>query len=523
MDKRRLSFIVVLSVFSIFFLIALQLYWINISVETQRQKFDQTVMDVMENVVRKIEKEEAITRVSSVILDENQFSQISFNDTVLNLKDGLIKANQFIESQNQVKTKTDELSLKFTKPEFNDSTFYFIRETKKNVLSSSVNTVYPDNDSFLQSEIKKKASLISNVVNEWALFSVNRNFEERIGYDLIDSLFYKELRAKGIKTDYVVDILDSETHSLSFSEDKDFDGALKNTPYSFQLFPNGFMESDALLIYFPNQDNYLIRNSWKVLLVSLLLICILIYLFYSSIATIYKQKKLSQVKNDFISNMTHEFKTPISTISLACEALGDNSIELDKSLKDSYLSMIKDENKRLAILVDNVLKSAAWDSSSLKLDIKKKNLHNIISEVIKNFEIQINNRGGSLNLNLNATNDSVLVDEVHMSNVIFNLLDNANKYSPEPPKIEVATINNKEDILLSIKDEGIGISKQEQKKIFDRFYRVSTGNIHDVKGFGLGLNYVKRIIDLHSGNIELESQKGKGTNIIIKLENHGKK
>tara|TARA_R110002072_G_scaffold188947_7_gene345772 strand:- start:1060 stop:1617 length:558 start_codon:yes stop_codon:yes gene_type:complete len=185
--------------------------------------------------------------------------------------------------------------------------------------------------------------------------------------------------------------------------------------------------------------------------------------------------------------------------------------------------MIKDENKRLAILVDNVLKSAAWDSSSLKLDIKKKNLHNIISEVIKNFEIQINNRGGSLNLNLNATNDSVLVDEVHMSNVIFNLLDNANKYSPEPPKIEVATINNKEDILLSIKDEGIGISKQEQKKIFDRFYRVSTGNIHDVKGFGLGLNYVKRIIDLHSGNIELESQKGKGTNIIIKLENHGKK
>ena len=283
------------------------------------------------------------------------------------------------------------------------------------------------------------------------------------------------------------------------------------------------MESDALLIYFPNQDNYLIRNSWKVLLVSLLLICILIYLFYSSIATIYKQKKLSQVKNDFISNMTHEFKTPISTISLACEALGDNSIELEKSLKDSYLSMIKDENKRLAILVDNVLKSAAWDSSSLKLDIKKKNLHNIISEVIKNFEIQINNRGGSLNLNLNATNDSVLVDEVHMSNVIFNLLDNANKYSPEPPKIEVATINNKEDILLSIKDEGIGISKQEQKKIFDRFYRVSTGNIHDVKGFGLGLNYVKRIIDLHSGNIELESQKGKGTNIIIKLENHGKK
>jgi len=228
------------------------------------------------------------------------------------------------------------------------------------------------------------------------------------------------------------------------------------------------------------------------------------------------------VKNDFINNMTHELKTPISTISLACEALSDKTLMLDTDRKTSYVSMIKAENKRLSTLVDNVLKSAVWDSTHLKLNFLKINLHEIIQKVSQNFDIQINNRNGKLNLDLEAKEAYILADKVHFSNVIYNLLDNANKYSPEVPKIGISTRNEDGFVILSISDNGIGISKENQKKIFDKFFRVSTGNIHDVKGFGLGLSYVKRIVDLHHAEISIESARNKGTTINIKIATHGK-
>jgi two-component system phosphate regulon sensor histidine kinase PhoR len=184
--------------------------------------------------------------------------------------------------------------------------------------------------------------------------------------------------------------------------------------------------------------------------------------------------------------------------------------------------MIKEENKRLSVLVDNVLKSAVWDSTHLKLNLTKVNIHEIIQHVSQNFDIQVNNRNGKLKLDLEAQEAGILADKVHLSNVIYNLLDNANKYSPETPKICISTKNIDNNLVLSISDNGIGISKENQKKIFDKFFRVSTGNIHDVKGFGLGLSYVKRIVDLHHADISIESAKNKGTTISIKIATHGK-
>jgi two-component system phosphate regulon sensor histidine kinase PhoR len=220
--------------------------------------------------------------------------------------------------------------------------------------------------------------------------------------------------------------------------------------------------------------------------------------------------------------MTHELKTPISTISLACEALSDKTLLLDSERQGSYVNMIKEENKRLSVLVDNVLKSAVWDSTHLKLNLTKVNIHEIIQHVSQNFDIQVNNRNGKLKLDLEAQEAGILADKVHLSNVIYNLLDNANKYSPETPKICISTKNIDNNLVLSISDNGIGISKENQKKIFDKFFRVSTGNIHDVKGFGLGLSYVKRIVDLHHADISIESAKNKGTTISIKIATHGK-
>lgn len=219
--------------------------------------------------------------------------------------------------------------------------------------------------------------------------------------------------------------------------------------------------------------------------------------------------------------MTHELKTPIATISLACEVLSDQTISINKDQQSSYVKMISDENKRLSVLVDNVLKSAVWDSAELELSLQEEKLHRIIVKIAKSFEIQTKKRNGSLAINLDASDDKVLIDRVHISNVIYNLLDNANKYSPEEPLIEIHTFNEKNQFILSIKDYGIGISKEDQIKVFEKFYRVTTGNLHNVKGFGLGLSYVKRIIDLHHGEIEINSTKGKGTTITIKLKTNG--
>lgn len=524
MNQKRLTYLVGLAVVAIAFLIIIQLYWIRTSVDTQQKKFDQTVMEVMHSVVNKIEREEAATRVTSSIFDGAQLNELFGKDSVISIDGGLRKNEDGFDSPQQiVRTESDQLRLQFKKPLINDSSFLIIRETRTNVLSSTVRIEEPepDPDSLLKTELKKKASLLSNIVNELALISISKNFQERIDYEKIDSLFSQELRANGIKTNYVFEVLDAETQLLAFSEDKTYNSAIKETPYRIHLFPNDFMESDALLLYFPDQESYVLRNSWKVLLTSFLLICILILLFYSSISTIYKQKRLSQVKNDFINNMTHELKTPISTISLACEALNDKSIALEKSKQDNYIGMINDENKRLSVLVDNVLKSAAWDSTSVKLDFRSLDLHELIKKVAKSFEIQVLKKGGMLNMEFMATKTSVLADSVHMSNVIYNLLDNANKYSKGSPVIDILTFNEGNKIVFFVKDQGIGISRSDQKKIFDKFYRVPTGNLHDVKGFGLGLSYVKRIIDLHAGHIELDSKKNIGTTITIKLENHG--
>lgn len=522
MVKKRLTILIVLASISILVLIVLQTYWVKKSTETQEKQFDQMVMDVMNNVVQKLDREEAVTKITSTLLaGEELFSGLG-SDTLLNVQPKKKESENTTLTNSLARIPSDYLQINFKPPPQNDSSYFIIRETKKRVLSSSIQDSY-SSDTLLKNQLRKKATLVNDIVNEIALITIRKGKNELVSYEKMDSLFSKELLIHGINSEYVFDILDAETNRLTFTEDENGSSELRDSPYKIALFPNSFLlESDELLLYFPDKDSLIIKNSWKVLLISVLLIFILIGLFYSSISTIYKQKKLSLVKNDFINNMTHELKTPISTISLACEALSDDSLLLDAERQKSYVGMIKDENKRLSILVDNVLKSAVWDSTHLKLNFSKLNLHEAIEKVSKNFDIQINNRNGKLKLNLEANEACILADKVHFSNVIYNLLDNANKYSPEIPKVSISTKNEGNYVILSITDNGIGISKENQKKIFDKFFRVSTGNIHDVKGFGLGLSYVKRIVDLHHSDISIESAKNKGTTINIKIATHGK-
>jgi two-component system phosphate regulon sensor histidine kinase PhoR len=223
------------------------------------------------------------------------------------------------------------------------------------------------------------------------------------------------------------------------------------------------------------------------------------------------------MKNDFINNMTHEFKTPISTVSLACEVLNDPDVSKTDELVHSYIDIISQENKRLGLLAEKILQTAILEKGQLNLRKENIDLHSVASDVIRKISIQVEIRDGSITTDFRSKNPEILADRVHITNVINNLLDNANKYTPKKPVIIVSTADQENGILLCISDNGIGISKANQKKIFDKLYRVPTGDVHNVKGFGLGLSYVKLIVEKHGGEVSVESEQGKGSTFRVWL------
>jgi two-component system phosphate regulon sensor histidine kinase PhoR len=247
----------------------------------------------------------------------------------------------------------------------------------------------------------------------------------------------------------------------------------------------------------------------------ILIVVALMFMF----RTILTQEKLSEIKNDFISNMTHEFKTPISTISLACEALSDKDM-MQQNTTDiaPFVKMINDENKRLSLLVERILQSAVMERGEVKLREEQVVLNEIIHEVTNHAQFRIQNSGGTIKLNIPSESVIVQTDKMHMTNIITNLVDNAIKYSSEAPDIEISLRRENKKLLLSVKDHGIGIKKEHLNKVFDKLYRVPTGNVHNVKGFGLGLSYVKAIAELHGWNVVVRSKYGEGSEFTLVMK-----
>ncbi len=344
---------------------------------------------------------------------------------------------------------------------------------------------------------------------------------------MLDSLLYKEFKRNSIKADYVYGVFNRyhqpellAVEAEAFSEDFFARG------YHVTLFEEQ-KGHDAyyLRVFFPHQRGYVIKSMSLMLVGSALLIVLILAAFMYTIVTIVRQKKLGEIKNDFINNMTHELKTPISTISLACEALGDPDIPKTEKILRTYIGMINTENKRLGVLVENVLRSAILDKGEMILRSESVNVHDVVKGVIKNIAIQVTKVNGRIRTELEATNPVVKGDPVHLTNVVYNLIDNALKYSPEQPNIVIRSKNVPKGIEIAFEDNGIGISKENQKKIFDKLYRVPTGNVHNVKGFGLGLSYVKAVTEKHGGHIRVESELKKGSTFIVFIpsdheENH---
>ncbi|MEO9484441.1 MAG: HAMP domain-containing sensor histidine kinase [Ekhidna sp.] len=270
---------------------------------------------------------------------------------------------------------------------------------------------------------------------------------------------------------------------------------------------------------YTNKEEVLIGDSAGILRASFLVIVVIISSFWYTIHTIRKQRKLSDLKRDFINNLTHEFKTPIFSISLAAKSIKESGKKNETSKMDNYADLISNESKRLQGQVDKILQMAMLDSGNLSLEKKKVNLHELINNVTEGFAMIIEEKQGSINLKLNAEQQEIIADETHLSNTLFNLIDNAQKYTKGKPQIVITTLDEKQGVLLIIEDHGIGMDMDTQKFVFDQFYRAQKGDVHNVKGFGLGLSYVKRIVELHDGSIELKSELGQGSQFSIHLPN----
>jgi two-component system phosphate regulon sensor histidine kinase PhoR len=281
---------------------------------------------------------------------------------------------------------------------------------------------------------------------------------------------------------------------------------------------NNAMQQEELYITIHEDKGIIIREMSWMIIVSIVFTTIIIMAFVLTVRTLFNQKKLSEIKSDFINNMTHELKTPLATISLAIDALTNEKVIHDTDKIKIYSSMIKEENKRMNKQVEKILQAARLEKEEIKLNVQQLDTHQIINKVADNMILQIQEKNGTLRLNLTATNHIIEADEVHFSNIIFNLLDNATKYSQDAPHIELSTLNTGNGMLsIKVKDNGIGMDKETITRIFEKFYRAHTGNLHNVKGFGLGLSYVKAIVDAHNGKIKVESVLGKGSTFTIIL------
>lgn len=345
-----------------------------------------------------------------------------------------------------------------------------------------------------------------------------RPINEALDTAALSALIRNVLQSKGLKTPCDFAITEFADNNFVFVSGGADLGGLFHTPYSIRLFPRSIVDANkSLKLYFPHQQQYLISSFTWPILSALAFFLMIIAAFGLSYRVIFRQKKLSDMKTDFINNMTHELKTPIATISLASEMLKDPGISAIEKSRLKYAGIIFEENKRLANHVEQVLQIARLEKGELQLNRSAVDMHQVIEMVVKQFDLICADYKGTIVTVFDATDAVISGDEMHLTNAIKNLVDNAFKYNDKQPLIEIRTSDAPSGIMVYVKDNGIGLSRENQQRIFEKFYRVQSGNVHDTKGFGLGLNYVKSIVEAHGGRITVDSKLKEGTTFAVYL------
>ncbi len=539
MNRALLLITVILASIALIGLITIQLYWTQNLFKLKEEQFQQNVQTALTNVAKQLEYKETLSAISLDVASSKNKNQQLF----IKSENGEIRFNYKAFSDSTglfLYDEDNEYIIRNSSIIFEDSaglTDYEISVKSKNILPSlsnrneaddyiipkeNLSTSYTANKKI--NKILSRIDFIEDIVNK--LLNLSKPIKQRVNSVNLDSLIQINLKEQGITAAYNFEIyvlnkgmyLPDDKIGWAFKNEKKPANEVLNANYVQKLFPNDLApNSSYLLLAFPSQSSYLLANMSKILLSSSIFIILIIICFTYSISTILKQKKLSDVKTDFINNMTHELKTPISTIRLATEVLSEPNVVLEENKAKRYIKIIDEENKRLNEQVQKVLQIAQLDKGDFKLKKDLVDIHFIINKSVDHLKLQIEKRAGDLNLQLNAIKSIVEGDDVHLTNIIYDVLDNANKYSPDSPQILLKTENLSDNIIITIQDEGIGMDKKTQKRIFEKFYRLPTGDIHNVKGFGLGLSYVYKIVAMHNGKIEVISALGEGTMLKIIL------
>lgn len=468
--------------------ICLQIYWIGWNIRLNEEQFDKNVFETLNRVADKLQYYE-----NEKVLEAVNRSRTASSEANVNLQ----RAAKYLENG------------------------YSARRVARDSMMNVVTPPSTFEDNATMWEFMKVSQMVDS-----------KPLAERISLDLLAQSMQEELASHGIKTqhqygvfskdrnDYVI-VNDHYVVKTDASQASNVSSGgtptLDNSPYRVVLFAQDIESPGYLSIYFANRTSLVLSSVWPTLLLSVIFTGLIFFCFLYTVLVIFRQKKLSEMKTDFINNMTHEFKTPIATISLAADSINSHQI-IDKPDKiRRFIDIIRQENRRMNSQVERVLQMALIDKDDFQLKTGSVDMHEIILQAATNFGVQIEKREGTLRTKLKATQPIVEGDATHLTGIIHNLLDNANKYSPEKPDITIQTRNVPIGIEITVQDKGIGINKEARKHIFDKFYRVHTGNVHDVKGFGLGLSYVKAIVTAHKGLIDLKSEPGKGSSFIVTL------
>ena len=503
-------------------IILVQVYWFNTSFRNNDEQFRFHVSQVINNVAEQVQQAEV-----NLFLQKYRM-----------LRDSIGKEPQksdFIEfGYYQRDTRTNETivySNSILSEEYNIFPSFFDKKSDsvrlKSFTAKRKTEIY--NGSIDKSEIQKRSTpditiekdgkhdILDNATFEISFrdIAAAQPLQARVSKEKLQSMLSKQLDEFGVKTPFEFGVysngLATKIKSDNFRYDKD---ATYSVPI---LIDNEGVYKYQLLVTFPQKKRFLFSELLSITLLSIVFTLIIIIAYSSALNQLIKQRQISEIKTDFINNMTHEFKTPIATINLALDAIKNPKVIDDKEKVKRYLQMIRDENKRMHAQVENVLRISKLEKRELEINKESYNIHEIIEEAIEHVNLIIEDRGGKIDTHLNANRTTVLLNDVHFTNVLVNIIDNAIKCSPESPLIDVSTENVKDFVIIKVKDHGQGMSKVALKRIFEKFYREHTGDLHNVKGHGLGLAYVKRIVEDHNGQIFVESEKGKGSTFILKI------
>lgn len=486
-------------------LLYMQIMYMESMVRMRNEQFDENVKRSLYTVSGYLEKEETLHYLEKDITE----IESTFYDSFFPSGSENTDIHYTVESPDG--TLTDYTLFSDIDSLYNDAS-----QLKFPSPTQGIGSRYQTMREVIKGQYLYQKGLLNEVILTILRESSSRPVMERADSTMIRNFLTTELNNNGLGLPFEFAVANEK--DVDLYKTKQYVSHEDESIYTQVLFPNSQVKY-YLKVLFPTKDSYIL-SSIKFMFPTLVFTAILLIIFVYTIIVAFRQKKLTEMKNDFINNMTHEFKTPISTISLAAQMLNDDSVRKSNSMLQHISQVINDESKRLKFQVEKVLQMSMFDKSQVTLKLTELDANEIISIVVHTFKIKVEKYGGNIQTELNAQNARIMVDEMHFTNVLFNLLDNAVKYMKEDvsPELSIKTINIDDSILqITISDNGIGIKKENLKRIFDKFYRVSTGNLHDVKGFGLGLAYVKKMVEAFKGNIKVESEFGKGTIFVIEL------